>query len=119
MNIKELAQRLSAVRAELTEANRTANALKAEKEALESDLLDAIQSAGMESVKVDGTTFGISVKQKPIVEDWDAYYGYILKTGNVQLLYKQATQSVIMELLEAGEPVPGVAVVEEPKIYYR
>jgi hypothetical protein len=119
MNIKEMAQRLNTIRAELTAANNTVNALKAEKSALESDLLDAIQTAGMESVKVDGTTFGISVKQKPVVEDWDAYYSYILETRNMQLLYKQATQSVIMELIEAGERVPGVAIVEEPKIYYR
>jgi hypothetical protein len=119
MNIKEIAERLDVLRAELSAKNKEVTALKSEKEALEAGLMDAIQSAGMESVKVNGTTFGISNKAKPVVEDWDAYYAYILETGNVQLLYKQATQSVVMELLNAGETVPGVAIVEEPKIYYR
>jgi hypothetical protein len=119
MNIKELTAKLASVRAELTAANKAVNELKATKDALENELLDTLQLAGMESVKVDGATFGISKKQRPVVEDWDAYYRYILDTGNLQLLYKQATQSVVMELIAAGETVPGVAVVEEPKIYYR
>jgi len=119
MNIKELADKLNTVRKELTALNKTVNTLKAEKDALESELLDAIQLSGMESVKIEGTTFGISTKEKPVVEDWDAYYSYILDTRNLQLLYKQATQSVIMELVAAGESIPGVAIVKEPKIYYR
>lgn len=119
MNIKEIATELTAVRAEYAAVTKQKNDLEARKKALESDLMDTLAEMGMESVKIDGTTYGITASTKPVVEDWDAFYTYVLETGNLSLLYKQATQSVIKEILEAGETVPGVVLREDAKIYCR
>jgi hypothetical protein len=119
MTLKELAAELTAVRTELKRINALKTSLAARQKDLENDLMDALTENGMTSVKIDGNTFGQTIAHKPVVEDWDMFYAYILQTGSVHMLHKSATQSAILELMEAGEEVPGVAMRDVASVYYK
>jgi hypothetical protein len=44
----------------------------------------------------------------PQVEDWEALYKYIKRTGSFELLNKALSRSAAGERLEAGKAIPGV-----------
>lgn len=44
----------------------------------------------------------------PNVEDWDAFYKYVRKTGRFEFLQRRVGKAAIEEVWEAGKEVPGV-----------
>lgn len=52
----------------------------------------------------------IVTKTIPIVEDWDAFYKYVKKTGQFELLQRRLNDAAVQERWEAGKKIPGVGV---------
>jgi len=83
----------------------------------EDGLLDKLTAAGGESGKYGPYTVKVVIKPVPRCTDWNAFYDYLRKTGNLDMLTKHLTASAIMARLEAGEYVP--AIVTDDKVTYK
>lgn len=54
----------------------------------------------------------VVVQKKPTVEDWDALYKHVKKTGEFEFFTRRVNESAVKERWEAGKKVPGVGVFQ-------
>jgi hypothetical protein len=75
---------------------------------IETALMARLDDEGM--VKATGTKASVSISTNTVadVEDWDAFWGFILKNKYTHLLQRRVSDPAYRELLEAGKKVPGV-----------
>lgn len=52
----------------------------------------------------------VVVKEKPVVRDWDAFYAYVAKTKQFDMLQRRASEQALMDRLESGKKIPGTEV---------
>lgn len=50
----------------------------------------------------------LDTKEIPRVEDWDAFYKYVKRTGHFDLMQRRLADGAVKERWENGKPVPGV-----------
>lgn len=77
---------------------------------LEGVLADRLAAAGATSIKTGGGTFYKSVKDRVKVVDWPAALDWILENGRHDFLTRSVAKEPYMEVIEAGEQVPGLLV---------
>lgn len=84
------------------------DAVEAEEKALKEHLIQNLPKS--EASGVAGKKCRVSVVTKPIpqVEDWDAVYKYIKRTGSFELLQRRLADGAVKERWEAGKEIPGV-----------
>jgi hypothetical protein len=58
----------------------------------------------------------IEVKPEPVVNDWDAFYGYIKKKGEFELLNRALNRKAVKERWDNGKTVPGVGRFNVTKV---
>ncbi len=58
----------------------------------------------------------VITKTVPTVENWDALYAHIKKTGSFELLHKRLTDTAVKERWEAGKTVPGVGTFQRTDV---
>jgi hypothetical protein len=100
----------------LHELKKTKAEIEKQLKAIKDDILEAeaevFEKLNEQGVTLSrGTTATASITESiiPSVEDWDAFYGHILDTGDVHLLERRPATRAYRELYEAGEEVPGIA----------
>jgi hypothetical protein len=54
----------------------------------------------------------VVTKEVPQVKDWDAFYKYIKKTGEFDLMGRTISRTSIEERLDAGKKVPGIEMFQ-------
>lgn len=52
----------------------------------------------------------------PFVEDWPAFLTWLRETNSVDCLQKRITESAVMARLQDGVSVPGVTIINKPKL---
>lgn len=52
----------------------------------------------------------IVMKRKPAVEDWEAFYAHVKKTGHFDLLFRRVNDAAVAERWNDNKVVPGVGV---------
>lgn len=59
---------------------------------------------------VAGKLARVTVKSSviPVVEDWEAFYKHVKKTGHFDLLQKRVSAEAVQERWDSGKKVPGV-----------
>ena len=59
-----------------------------------------------------GRVAKVQIKTKPVpqVEDWDAFYKHVKRTGSFELLQRRLAEEAVRERWDAGKKVPGVEV---------
>lgn len=69
-----------------------------------------MQEEGTDIVRKDGFTVSNISKSRPHVVDWDAFYVYVKRSGNLHLLERRVSAKAYSEILESrkAKPVPGV-----------
>lgn len=74
--------------------------VEAQINALKAEILESLQSSGMQ--KASSKTLTVSVKQDvvPEVTDWDAFYAFIKKSNNFHLLQRRVSSPAWRELHE-------------------
>jgi hypothetical protein len=87
------------------------NAIEEREKILKDHLVRSIPKS--EATGIAGKLVRVSVvtKSVPQVEDWDAFYAYIVKTrkkGGFALLNKAVNSASVKEIWDAGKDVPGV-----------
>ncbi len=107
---KENAQASSAARA-------ASDALEAAKQILQSAMLEQ----GTDIVRKDGFTVTNVDKERPHVLDWDAFYPYLKRSGNMHLLERRVSAKAYAEIMESrkGKEIPGVTEYKYQQLQIR
>lgn len=65
-----------------------------------------------------GLKYRVQVKTdtKPKPNDWDAIYEYITENNRFDFLQRRLSDRAVMDVIEAGEKVPGVEKIHIPKL---
>lgn len=107
MNLGEKIDNLFQLREQIRELDKELQALKADKNELELEILGDLDSQGLQLTRGGRATVSISEQVVPVVEDWDAYYEYIQNEGALFLLERRPATAAWRELYESGELPPG------------
>jgi hypothetical protein len=101
------ADRLYELRAKRLEVQKLAEQIEAEEKALKEYI---IQNLPKSDTGAQGKHHRVSVVTKvvPRVEDWDAVYKYVKRTGSFDLFQRRLSDPAVIERWEAGKTVPGV-----------
>ena len=75
---------------------------------LEMELLNRLDDQGMLKATTAAGTAAITKEILPKVEDWDAVYEHIQKTGDFYLLQKRPAAAAFRELHQSGQTIPGM-----------
>jgi hypothetical protein len=88
-------------------------------EELETALMERLEAEGLD--KATGTKASVSVGSSVVadVQDWDAFWAYILKNKFTHLLQRRVSEPAYRELLDAGKKVPGVQPFTKRKLNVR
>jgi hypothetical protein len=88
-------------------ADKVADALKKEEQALIDHIIDNLPKDSRGAV---GKHHMVKVytDQKLVVKDWDELYKYVHRTKKYELLQKRLGESAAQEIIDDGKKVPGV-----------
>ena len=85
----------------------------------ESQVLDALDTAGLEHAKIDGVSVSITEQTMPNVNDWDALYEFIKEHDAFYMLQRRVSTGPYREMLQMEQPVPGVEPYVQRKVNMR
>lgn len=104
-----LADKWFAKRADRLAADKVAAALKAEESAFEATLIDQMLKSKMSAVGgASVVTYLPEPKDEPAVQDWPAYWEYVLSMRDSSLIERRVGRAAVKERWAAGELIPGV-----------
>lgn len=86
---------------------------------LESELLEQMDSQGVDKIGGVLATVSISTNTVANVEDWDSFLAYVYKNKYGHLLQRRVSDPAYRELLEAGKKVPGVQPFNKRRLNIR
>mgnify|MGYP003442148804 CR=1 FL=1 len=86
---------------------------------LESELIDQMDAEGVSKSTGKNASVYIGENVKPTVEDWDAFYKYILRNKYFHLLERRPSVTGCRELFETKGKIPGVVPFTQRKINIR
>jgi hypothetical protein len=102
-------------------ASQAARAASDELEAAKSLLQNAMVEQGTDIVRKDGFTVTNVDKERPQVVDWDAFYPYVKRSGNMQLFERRISSKAYAEIIESrkGKEIPGVIPFQYQQLQIR
>ena len=108
---------------ELREKKRTLEAsikdLESKIGTTESELLEALQAAGMEKASSAKASVSVTSTTVATVTDWDEFGKFILKNKFLHLLQRRVSDPAYRELLDAGKKVPGTEPFTKKRLNLR
>ena len=121
MTIKELVEQVREADDVASRANEAARLATQTLNERKDALLTAMQAEGMDVVKVDGFSAKVELKKRPHVLDWDTFYAFLRRTGDLQLFERRVSSKAFQEILEArnGKELPGVTTYSYPALQTR
>lgn len=102
------ADRLYQLRQKRLEMQREVDKVAAEESALNEHIINTLPKSEASGVAGKLARVTVVTKQIPQVKDWDAFYKYVKKTGQFDLMQRRIAGAAIKERWEAGKEVPGV-----------
>ena len=88
-------------------------------EELETTLMERLEKEGLEKAAGSKASVSIGTSVVADVQDWDAFWVYILKNKYTHLLQRRVSEPAYRELLDAGKKVPGVQPFTKRKLNIR
>ena len=82
--------------------------LNAQLTEVETQLIQYLEQAEVESVTVEGHRISVSSRTYYSPENWDSVFAWIVKTNSPFILQKRLNNSIVADLIEAGEEIPTV-----------
>jgi len=79
---------------------------------LEKDIMALMSDAGISQAASDKASCTMKMAKHPAIEDWPAFYDYVAKTSQFELLHKRLSSQAFRERWEAGEVIPGTSSSE-------
>lgn len=80
---------------------------------LEAFFLDILQGSGLNSMSTDSATIYRGMHTSVTVADWDTTLPYIIESEKWELLNKAVSKTIVQEMADEGELVPGVTIRQE------
>ena len=102
------ADKLYEIRAKRLEMQKAVDVVAAEESALREHIIATLPKSEASGVAGKLARVTVVTKEVPQVEDWDAFYKHVKKTGQFDLLQRRVGDSAIKERWESGKEVPGV-----------
>lgn len=93
--------------------------VKAKMEKVEGLMLSTLNETGAESIRTESGTVYKQTKMLPSIRDFTALSGWMLQTGNLDVLQRRISTTAMKVLVEDGVEVPGVEVVYETEVGVR
>lgn len=84
------------------------DAIEAEEKALKEHLINNLPKSDASGVAGKVARVTVVTKPTPQVKDWDAFYKYVKKSGEFELMQRRLSDTAIRERWDAGKKVPGV-----------
>lgn len=88
-------------------------------EEIEGTLMERLGAEGLEKATGSKASVSISSSVNADVQDWDAFWAFILKNKYTHLLQRRVSEPAYRELLEAGKKVSGVVPFTKKKLNLR
>lgn len=95
---------------EIREVSAQLAALEERKKAAQQLLLASMKAQGLESLRTERGTIGITRREVASIKDWESFTAYVRKANAFDLLQSRVSIRSLVERRNAGETVPGVAV---------
>lgn len=111
--------KLVSLRNKKRDLEASVKSLEGQIEELQSQLLEEMESAGVDKFSGKLGTVSISTNVVANVEDWDALYPYIAKNKLWHLLQRRVSDPAYRELLDAGKKIPGVQPFSKKRLNLR
>lgn len=102
------ADRLYELRQKRLEEQKKVDLIEAEEKALKEHIIQNLPKSEASGVAGKLARVTIVTKVVPQVKDWDAFYKYVKKTGQFDLMQRRINDGAIKERWEAGKEIPGV-----------
>jgi hypothetical protein len=102
------ADRLYQLRQKRLEMQKEVDKVAAEESALKEHIINTLPKSEASGVAGKLARVTVVTKEVPQVEDWDAFYKYVKKTGQFDLMQRRISDGAIKERWEAGKEIPGV-----------
>ena len=99
--------------------NKRGDELGAQIQVVEAKLLAAMDSAGTDISRKDGTS---AVATETVVadpEDWEEFYEYVKANDAFYLIQRRINNKPFQELIDSGQSVPGLSVFKKRSISLR
>lgn len=101
------------LRSERIELERKAENLKKTQDQLEEHIFNLFKKSDLEGCKGKAAVAAITRTVVPQVEDWEPFYGYILKTKQLDLLERRPSRTACRERWDNNVEIPGVKQFEK------
>lgn len=115
----ELITQMVAVRDERRKISSRDKELVEDWRSLELTLLTRLDEQGMEKATAGAGTVSINETILPQVEDWDAFYAYMVETDSLHLLQRRPAAAAFREMNDSGQTIPGVSPYTQRSIGLR
>lgn len=119
VTIGEWIDRLHAKRKEISELEPLKKRLQSEAAAIEKQAIEAMDKEKTTQGAGRVASAHVNEVASPHVTDWDELYKYIHENRYYHLLHRRASSTGCMELIDAGESIPGVEKFVQRKINLR
>ena len=116
--IGSLIDKLHLKKAEITELKEREKVLAKERDDIELEVFEALQSQDTTSGAGKLASATVSDQHRPEVTDWDKLYQYIHENKFYHLLHRRVSTPGCLELLQQGE-IPGVVKFTKKQINLR
>jgi len=102
------ADRLYAIKAEMSALNKKGEELDKERKAIQEHVINTLPKSNATGVAGKVANVKTMTVEVPQVKDWDVFYGYVRKTKRTDLLQRRLSEGAINEILDSGKKIPGV-----------
>jgi len=92
---------------------KQAGEMKEEQNRLEEHIFQVFKKTDLEGCKGKTAVAAITRTTIPAVKDWDAFYAFMLKTKQLDLLERRPSRTACRERFDAGDVIPGVEPFEK------
>lgn len=110
-DLAEAQSRVDALQAEMSEAKKEVEKYKAEIE-------EYMDVQGLTSVPTEYGKAVKSTRKKAVVKDWEEFYRWVIANQMPDVLTKSVNTSAVMEVMESGEHIPAVEIMELDSIRF-
>lgn len=90
-------------------------------DAAKAALQELMLSQGTDIARNENITVNIVDKERPHVQDWEAFHAFLRRSGDLQLLERRVSAKAFTEILEKrnGKELPGVTVFKYQQLSIR
>lgn len=116
MIVAQTVDKLYKLRQERLKIDKESAELKKEESALTSFLIDTLKGSGASTVGGKVARVTLVERSTPRLLDWDAFYKYVTKTKQFDLMAHRLSDAAVSERIESGVTIPGVELYEFNKL---